>query len=124
MTNYTFPCASVNGLTSNQKRAAIAALRASLRADREIKRDLAAAKRAERIAAQVAKTEAREQKRLAAIEKAKAKLQKLLDKQNPVGTAARKANKKPSAVKISVGAEANAIAAALVAKRKPTSVSA
>ena len=63
MTNYTFPCASVNGLTSNQKRAAIAALRASLRADREIKRDLAAAKRAERIAAQVAKTETREQKR-------------------------------------------------------------
>lgn len=116
-TNYTFPCASVNGLTLAQKRAAIAALRASIKADREQNRD---AKQALR----VQKAEAREQKRLAAIEKAKAKLQKLLDKQNPVGTAARKANKKPSAVKISVGAEANAIAAALVAKRKTTSVSA
>jgi hypothetical protein len=124
MTNFTFPCASVNGLTTNQKREAIAALRASIKADRDYKRAAAAQKRLANINAKAAKAEARAEKRASAIEKAKARLQKLLDKQNPVGTAARKANKKPSAVKISVGAEANAIAAALVAKRKPTSVSA
>ena len=118
MTNFTFPCASVNGLTSNQKREAIAALRASIKADRDYKRAATAQKRLANINAKAAKAEAAAAKRVSAIEKAKAKLQKLLDKQNPVGAKAIKANRKPSAVKVSIGAEANAIAAALVAKRK------
>ena len=66
----------------------------------------------------VLKAEQRAAKREAAIEKAKARLQRLLDKQNPVGTAARKAARKPSKPVVTFGAEANAIAAALVAKRK------
>lgn len=96
MTNYTFPCASVNGLTTAQKRAAIAALRASLVADRE--------------QAAAAKIAAAEAKRAAAIEKAEARLAKLLAKAvGPVGTKAVKANKRPSKV-ITFGAEANALA--------------
>lgn len=117
-TNYTFPCASVNGLTLAQKRAAIAALRESIKADRAAGKDARLAQRAERAAAKAAKAEAREQKRLAAIERAKAKLQKLLDKANPVGTAARKAARKPSKATVTYGAEANEIAARLAAKRK------
>lgn len=121
-TNFTFPCASVNGLTLDQKRAAIAALRASIKAERADRKAGAAQRKADREAAKAAKAEAREQKRLAAIAKAQARLQKLLDKQNPVGTAARKAAKKPGAVKITqyqVDARAaNDIAQALAAKRK------
>ena len=122
MTNYTFPCGSVNGLTLNQKREAIAALRASIKADRASRSAASAQRKADREAAKLAKAETREQKRLAAIAKAQARLQKLLDKQNPVGTAARKAAKKPSAVKITQhqadARVANDIAMALAAKRK------
>ena len=121
-TNYTFPCASVNGLTLNQKREAIAALRASIKADRASRSAASAQKRADREAAKLAKAAAAVVKREAAIAKAQARLQKLLDKQNPVGTKARKANQKPGAVKITKFQEdarvANDIAMALAAKRK------
>ena len=64
-----------------------------------------------------AKAEAAATRRSAAIEKAQARLQKLLDKQSaPVGSKALKANRKPGKV-VTIGAEDNAIAAALVAKR-------
>ena len=116
--NYVFPCASVNGLTLEQKRAAIAALRDSIKAERAERKAGAAQRKVERAAAKALKAEQREAKRAAAIEKAKARLQRLLDKQNPVGTAARKAARKPSKPVVTFGAEANAIAAALVAKRK------
>jgi hypothetical protein len=118
MTNYTFPCASVNGLTLEQKRAAIVALRDSIKAERASRKDAAAAKRAERAEAKAAKAAAAIVKREAAIAKAQARLQKLLDKQNPVGTAARKAARKPSKPTVTYGAEANEIAQRLAAKRK------
>ena len=103
MSNYTFPCASVNGLTTGQKRAAIAALRASLVADRE---QAAATK----IAAAEAKRAAATAKREAAIAKAQARLEKLLAKQvGAVGAKAVKANKRPSKG-VTYGAEANALA--------------
>lgn len=83
MSNYAFPCATVNGLTTTQKRAAIAALRASLAADRE-------QAKASKLATAIAK-------RAIAITKAEARLQKLLAKQAaPVGSKAVKANKRPS----------------------------
>jgi hypothetical protein len=103
MSNYTFPCASVNGLTTAQKRAAIAALRASLVADRE--------------AAKAGKIATAEAKRAAAIAKAQARLEKLLSKQvGAVGAKAVKANKRPSKGVV-FGAEDNAIAAAIMARK-------
>jgi len=110
MSNYTFPCASVNGLTTGQKRAAIAALRASLIADRE---QAAATK----IAAAEAKAAAATAKREAAIAKAQARLEKLLAKQvGAVGAKAVKANKRPSKG-VTFGAEDNAIAATIMARK-------
>ena len=111
MTNFTFPCASVNGLTTNQKRAAIAALRASLVADR-------ANAKASKIATAEAKAEAAEAKRAAAIAKVEARLAKLLAKQvGAVGATAVRANKRPSKPVVTEYAEANAIAAAIMAKK-------
>lgn len=110
MSNYTFPCASVNGLTTGQKRAAIAALRASLVADRLLAKETKAANAA-------AKAEAAEAKRAAAIAKAEARLAKLLAKQvGAVGAKATKANKRPSKGVV-FGAEDNAIAAAIMARK-------
>ena len=85
-TNYIFPCASVNGLTLTQKRAAIVALKTSIKADLAYRREGKELLKAER----AVKAEAR---RVAAIAKAKAKLDKLMA---PVGAKATKANKRPS----------------------------
>lgn len=110
MSNYTFPCASVAGLTLAQKREAVKALRASIKAEAE-------AKALAKIAAVEAKRAATEAKRAAAIAKAEARLAKLLAKQaGPVGSKAVKANKRPSKGVI-FGAEDNAIAAAIVARK-------
>jgi microcystin-dependent protein len=110
MSNFTFPCASVNGLTTNQKREAIKALRASLLADRE------ASKTSKIVKAQL-KQEAAALKHATAVAKAEARLQKLLSKQvGAVGAKAAKANKRPSKV-TTYGAEDNAIAAAIMARK-------
>lgn len=59
-----------------------------------------------------------EARRAAAIEKAEARLAKLLAKQaQPVGAKAIKANKKPGKV-VTYGAEDNAIASAIMAKKQ------
>jgi len=79
----------------------------------------------EKLDAKLAKAEARrnreakaEARRSAAIEKAQARLQKLLDKQTGlVGVKAAKANRKPSKAVVTEGAEANAIAAAIMARK-------
>ena len=84
--NYIFPCGTVNGLTLNQKRAALAALKTSIKEEMALRRVLKAEAKAER----AVKAEAR---RVAAIAKAKAKLDKLMA---PVGAKATKANKRPS----------------------------
>jgi len=78
----------------------------------------------EKTDAALAKAEARRNreslqalKRENAIAKAQLRLQRLLEKQaKPVGAKALKANRKPSKA-VTIGAEDNAIAAALVAKR-------
>jgi hypothetical protein len=117
MTNFVFACGSVNGLTLNQKRETVKALRAAI-AEEVIQRRFAKIGAAEEKAqARLAKAETAEQKRVAAIAKAQARLDKLLSKAvGPVGHKATKASKRPSKV-VTYGAEANEIAAALVAKR-------
>jgi hypothetical protein len=61
---------------------------------------------------------AKAEKQASAIAKAQARLDKLLAKQvGAVGTKAAKANRKPSKVVVTEGAEANAIAAAIMAKK-------
>jgi len=89
-TNYTFPCDTVNGLTLTQKRAAIAALKASIKETMEYQRQ-------EKLAAKVYRAAKAAERREAAIAKAQAKLDRLLAKTNPVGAQALKANRKPSA---------------------------
>ena len=109
---FTFACASIEGLTLTQKRETLKALRES------IKQDVAGRKVARALASE-AKAQARADKVAAAIAKAEARLQKLLSKQvGAVGAKAIKANKRPSKVKVSIGAEANAIAAAIMAKKQ------
>lgn len=122
-TNYTFPCGSVNGLTLNQKREAIAALRVSIKAERANRAADRIAAKVAKVAAANAKADALAEKRAAAIAKAQARLQKLLDKQSaPVGVKALKASRKAGPVTVtkfqSEARAANDIAAALVAKRK------
>ena len=107
---FTFACASIEGLTLNQKRETLKALREA------IKQDVHSRKFA-RLVNSEAKAQARADKVAASIARAEARLQKLLAKQvGAVGSKALKANRKPSKV-VSYGAEANAIAAAIMAKK-------
>ena len=85
-TNYTFPCDTVNGLTLNQKREAVKALKASIA-------ESVALRRESKMLLKVLRAEKAEARRVAAIAKAKAKLDKLMA---PVGAKATKANKRPS----------------------------
>ena len=108
MSNYTFPCASVNGLTLNQKRDAVAALKAAIKAEVDMRKAIKAD-------AAIAKAAAAEAKRAAAIAKAEARLAKLLAKSvGPVGAKAVKANRRPSKA-VTYGAEANDLAAKIKA---------
>ena len=108
---FTFACASIEGLTLNQKRETLAALKVS------IKEDIASRKFARMLNAE-AKRHAAQTKREQAIAKAQARLDKLLSKQvGAVGYKAVKANKTPSKV-VTYGAEANAIASAIMAKKQ------
>jgi hypothetical protein len=97
--------------------AALADARTQARFWKERAEYLAAMEKKEKLDAAMAKSAARREREAAAIAKAQLKLQKLLDKQTGlVGVKALKANRKPSKV-TTTGAEDNAIAAALVAKR-------
>ena len=90
------------------------AIHAQSRADLKAGKELL---KADRAAAKAAKAEAKAEKQAAAIAKAQARLEKLLAKQAaPVGSKAIKANKRPSKV-VTFGAEDNAIAAAIMAKK-------
>ena len=100
-----------NALTLKEQAQVIKQLRGFLTENR------AAAKLARASVAQ-AKASAKAEKQAAAIVKAQARLQKLLDKQAaPVGVKALKANRKPSKATVTYGAEANQIAAAIMAKK-------
>ena len=70
-----------------------------------------------RQAAAEARAKAKADKQAAAIVKAQARLQKLLDKQNPVGAKAIKAAKRPSKVTVTYGAEDSIIASRIMAKK-------
>lgn len=98
MTNYTFPCASVNGLTLTQKREAVKALRAAIKVEAEIRKALRADAKAAKVTAKAEKAAAREAKKAARIAKMEAKLAAL--KTGPVGVKKMKADRKPSKVTV------------------------
>jgi ribosome-associated translation inhibitor RaiA len=86
---FTFACDSIEGLTLNQKRETLKALKAAISAEVARKREAKAELKA-------LKAENAEAKRQVAIDKARAKLEKLLNKTQPVGRMAVAANRKPS----------------------------
>jgi hypothetical protein len=97
--------------------AELASARASLAFFKEQVKQLTAQVKHERFALKNDKLVKAEARRAAAIEKAEARLAKLLAKQaQPVGAKALKANRKPSKV-VTYGADDNAIAAAIMAKK-------
>ena len=111
-TNYVFPCGSVNGLTLNQMRDAVKALKAAItgavarkKAGKEIQAEMKAAAAQARIDASVAKLQARLEKALARTVKSPAQKKR----------AARKAG--PVTVVVSEGQTANEIAASFAAKK-------
>jgi len=92
---------------------------ATLKATKELVAALRVKVQAERESNAAAKVAAAEAKRAAAIAKAEARLAKLLSKQvGAVGTKAKKAAKRPSKGTVTkYGAEDNAIAAAIMARK-------
>jgi hypothetical protein len=98
-----------NALTIQAQASTLKALRAAYLENK-------AAAKASRATARLEKAQATALKREQAIVRAQARLQKLLDKQNPVGAKAIKANRKPSKV-TTYGAEDNAIASAILARK-------
>jgi hypothetical protein len=110
---FTFACNSIEGLTLNQKRETLKALKASI--SEEIAR-----KRQSKAALQLQKAQTAEAKRQVAIEKARAKLEKLINKTQPVGRLAIKANKKPSKAKVTTLdlLEANEISRKFASKKQ------
>ena len=90
VTNYVFPCASVNGLTLNQKREALKALRVAIKEEATIRRMVRADAKAAKEAAKAEKAAVREAKRVEAIARLEARLAKLQ----------RNASKKAGPVKV------------------------
>lgn len=90
---------------------------ATIKAFKAIVAEKRQAFKASKEAQKAQKTEQKLARQAAAIAKAQARLQKLLEKQAaPVGVKALKANRKPSKV-VTYGAEDNAIASAIMAKK-------
>ena len=102
---FTFACDSIEGLTLNQKRETLKALKVAISAE-------VAARRANKAVLKTIKAEGIEAKRQVAIDKARARLEKLLNKTQPVGRMAIIANRKPSKGKVATidMLEANEIA--------------
>jgi hypothetical protein len=110
---FTFACGSIEGLTLNQKRETITALKKSISMEVAERRNLKAAVKEQKALNAAAKREV-------AIFNAQQRLQKLLDKASPVGKKAIAANKKPSACTViqQEAVEANAIALKFAAKKR------
>ena len=88
--SYTFPCSSIGGLTYNQMLETIKELKAAVKSERAFRAGLRLAKAEARTATAAAK-------QATAIQRAEARLAKLLAKQvGPVGAKAIKANRRPS----------------------------
>lgn len=96
-TNYVFPAKSVNGMTLNDKRELLKYLRVAIKEEATIRRILRADAKAAKAEARAEKAAAREVKRAEKIARMEARLAAL---KNPVGTAAKKAARKPGPVKI------------------------
>ena len=109
---FTFACGSIEGLTLNQKRETLTALKKSISMELAQRRNIKAMEKEQKALNAVAKREL-------AISRAQARLQKLLDKASPVGLKAIKANKRASACTViqQEATEANAIALKFAAKR-------
>ena len=109
---FTFACDSIEGLTLNQKRETLKALKLAIKAD-------AARAREAKSALKLQKAENAEVRRINAIAKAQAKLDRLLNKTQPVGRLAIKANKKPSKGKVTTldMLEANEVAKKFASKK-------
>jgi hypothetical protein len=110
MDNFVFSCSSVNGLTLNEKREAIKALRASVAAEL-VNRKFHKAHEAE------VKAIAAQARIDAAIAKAQAKLEKALARTVKAPAQKKRAARKAGPVTVTYGAEANVIAESLKAKR-------
>lgn len=110
---FTFACSSIEGLTLNQKRETITALKKSIA-------EQVASRRVIKVLEKEEKMLRASMKRELAISKAQARLQKLLDKASPVGAKAIKNNKRPSAVTLLQveAAENNALALKIAAKKR------
>lgn len=110
-TNYVFPGASVFDLTLDEKREAIKALREAIRVQLDVRKEAKAAK----VKQKLVNAEARKQ---AAIAKLQAKLDKVMAREVKAPAQKKRAARKAGPVTvIKVGAEDNAIAEALRAKR-------
>jgi len=109
---FRFACDSIEGLTLAQKRETLKAIKAAISAEVARKREAKAELKAY-------KAETAEAKRQVAIGKARAKLEKLLNKTQPVGRLAIKANKKPSKATVTTldMLEANEIAKKFASKK-------
>jgi hypothetical protein len=108
----SFQPADLSTLTLAEKRAMLKTLKENIKAH-------AALVRESKVAQKLQKAENAEARRQAAIEKAKAKLEKLLNKTQPVGRLAIKANRKPSKATVTTldMLEANEIAKKFAAKK-------
>ena len=118
---FTFACDSIEGLTLNQKRETLTALKASIKLEVARKRDMKLLEKAQKAQNVADKRVLAELKLQDRIEKAQLRLQKLQDKKaKPVGSKAIKANRRASKVTmLQVEAqEANAIAAKFAAKKQ------
>jgi tRNA(Phe) wybutosine-synthesizing methylase Tyw3 len=118
---FTFACGSIEGLTLAQKRETITALKASIKLEVALKRDMKLLVKEQKAEDRVVAANTRALKVQDKIEKAQMRLQKLLDKASkPVGAKAIKSNRRAGKVTImqTEAAEANAIAAKFAAKKQ------
>ena len=108
----SFQPADLSTLTLAEKRAMLKSLKENIKAHAALARDA-------KVAQKLQKAENAETRRQAAIDKARAKLEKLLNKTQPVGRLAIKANKKPSKATVTKldMLEANEIAKKFAAKK-------
>lgn len=89
-----------SSLSVKEKREAVKLLNASIKEDIAKARESRAEAKVARAAAKEARLKKAFERRENSIAKAKARLEKLLDKKNPVGAKAAKANRKPGKVTV------------------------
>jgi len=107
-----------NALSLKDQAATIKALREAHKDNRVVQRLRQSAAKEQKVKERLEKQQALALKREQAIFRAQARLEKLLSKQvGKVGTKAKAAARRPSKAVVTYGAEANAIASAIMAKK-------